>query len=172
MSDIFDPNEFMEIGTAADFLFRTHDESGWRAGYELSQRYEKDSLDGELRSKWGEGTVITRYSKEDSCYRLSKVIKAKAADSVVSLKTSLSGGSSLYVGRRKNGIVTECVACKWHDGRCDEMISEDENMALRYCFPFAMRQIVYSKGKLENFEECREPYDSLKRLKPKRRTPK
>ncbi|MBQ2560687.1 MAG: hypothetical protein II565_08895, partial [Fibrobacter sp.] len=50
--------------------------------------------------------------------------------------------------------------------------SEDENRALRYYFPFAMRQIVYSKGKLENFEECKEPYDPLKRLKPKRRSSK
>jgi hypothetical protein len=116
----------MEIGTAADFLFRTHDESGRRTGYELSQRYEKDSLDGELRSKWGEGTVITRYVKEDSCFRLSKEIKAEVADSVVSLKTDLSGDSSLYVGRRRKGIVTECVACKWHDGRCDEVIREDK----------------------------------------------
>ena len=106
--NIFDPKEFMEIGIAADFLFRMHDESGRRTGYELSQRYEKDSLDGELRSKWGEGTVITRYVKEDSCFRLSKEIKAEVADSVVSLKTDLSGDSSLYVGRRRKGIVTEC----------------------------------------------------------------
>ena len=125
-AEYLEPKEFMEIGTAADFLFRTHDESGRRTGYELSQRYEKDSLDGELRSKWGEGTVITRYVKEDSCFRLSKEIKAEVADSVVSLKTDLSGDSSLYVGRRRKGIVTECVACKWHDGRCDEVISENK----------------------------------------------
>ncbi len=121
-----DPKAFLEIGAAADYLVRPYDRSGNRTGYEFSQRYEKDSLDGELRSKWGEGTVITRYVKEDSCFRLSKEIKADAADSVVSLKTDLSGDSSLYVGKRKNGIVTECVACKWHDGRCDEVISEDK----------------------------------------------
>ena len=121
-----DPKAFLEIGAAADYLVRPYDRSGNRTGYEFSQRYEKDSLDGELRSKWGEGTVITRYVKEDSCFRLSKEIKAEAADSVVSLKTDLSGDSSLYVGRRRKGIVTECVACKWHDGRCDEVISEDK----------------------------------------------
>ena len=121
-----DPKAFLEIGAAADYLVRPYDRSGNRTGYEFSQRYEKDSLDGELRSKWGEGTVITRYVKEDSCFRLSKEIKADAADSVVSLKTDLSGDSSLYVGKRKNGIVTECVACKWHDGRCDEVISENK----------------------------------------------
>lgn len=121
-----DPKAFLEIGAAADYLVRPYDRSGNRTGYEFSQRYEKDSLDGELRSKWGEGTVITRYVKEDSCFRLSKEIKADAADSVVSLKTDLSGDSSLYVGRRRKGIVTECVACKWHDGRCDEVIREDK----------------------------------------------
>lgn len=121
-----DPKAFLEIGAAADYLVRPYDRSGNRTGYEFSQRYEKDSLEGELRSKWGEGTVITRYVKEDSCFRLSKVIQAASADSVVSLKTDLSGDSSLYVGRRWKGIVTECVACKWHDGRCDEVISEDK----------------------------------------------
>ena len=116
----------METGSAAEFFFRKYDRSGKRIGYELSQRYEKDSLDGELRSKWGEGTVITGYSKDDSCFRISKEINAESVDSVVSFKTSISGDSSFYVGKRKNGIVTECVACKWHDGRCDEVISESK----------------------------------------------
>ena len=121
-----DPKAFLEIGAAADYLVRPYDRSGNRTGYEFSQRYEKNSLEGELRSRWGEGTVITRYSKDDSCFRVAKVIQAESADSVVSLKTDLSGDSSLYVGRRRKGIVTECVACKWHDGRCDEVISEDK----------------------------------------------
>ena len=121
-----DPKAFLEIGAAADYLVRPYDRSGNRTGYEFSQRYEKDSLEGELRSRWGEGTVITRYSKDDSCFRVAKVIQAESADSVVSLKTGLSGDSILYVGKRKNGMMTECVACKWHDGRCDEVISEDK----------------------------------------------
>ena len=121
-----DPKAFLEIGAAADYLVRPYDRSGNRTGYEFSQRYEKNSLEGELRSRWGEGTVITRYSKDDSCFRVAKVIQAESADSVVSLKTDLSGDSILYVGKRKNGMMTECVACKWHDGRCDEVISEDK----------------------------------------------
>ncbi|WP_173562077.1 hypothetical protein [Fibrobacter sp. UBA4297] len=170
-AEYLEPKEFMEIGTAADFLFRTHDESGRRTGYELSQRYEKDSLDGELRSKWGEGTVITRYVKEDSCFRLSKEIKAETADSVVSLKTSLSGDSSLYVGRRKNGIVTECVACKWHDGRCDEVISENKmeldpvsGKLLGYAFK---TRETYVEGSLyvgNEFYADKMLFDSLQRL--------
>ena len=123
-ADNLNPKEYLEIGSAAEFFFRKYDRSGKRTGYELSQRYEKDSLDGELRSKWGEGTIITRYSKEDSCFRISKEINAESADSVVSFKTSISGDSSFYVGKRKNGIVTECIACKWRDGHCDEVISE------------------------------------------------
>lgn len=121
-----DPKAFLEIGAAADYLVRPYDRSGNRTGYEFSQRYEKDSLEGELRSRWGEGTVITRYSKDDSCFRVAKVIQAESADSVVMLKTGLSGDSILYVGKRKNGMMTECVACKWHDGRCDEVISENK----------------------------------------------
>jgi hypothetical protein len=50
--------------------------------------------------------------------------------------------------------------------------SEDENRALRYYFPFAMHRIVYSNEKLENFEECKEPYNPYKHLKPKRRSAK
>ena len=119
-----DPNAFLEIGAAADYLVRPYDRSGNRTGYEFSQRYEKDSLEGELRSRWGEGTVITRYSKDDSCFRVAKVIQAESADSVVMLKTGLSGDSILYVGKRKNGMMTECVACMWRDGHCDEVISE------------------------------------------------
>ena len=49
--------------------------------------------------------------------------------------------------------------------------SEDENWALRAGLP-AVRRVVFSKGKFENFEECKEPYDPLKRLKPKRRSSK
>jgi hypothetical protein len=49
--------------------------------------------------------------------------------------------------------------------------SEDENWALRAGLP-AVRRVVFSKGKFENFEECKEPYDPLKRLKPKRRASK
>lgn len=128
-ADNLEPTEFMEIGSAVDFLFRMRDKSGKITGYRFTQRYEKDSLEGELRSKWGEGTVITRYSKrylkDDSCFRVSKTIKAESADSVVVLNISFSGDSSLYVGRHKNGILTECVACEWRDGRCDKVISEN-----------------------------------------------
>jgi hypothetical protein len=86
----------------------------------------RDSLEGELRSTWGEGTVFTHYSKGDSCFRVSKEITAESADSVVALMTDFSGNSVLYVGKRKNGVVTECVACKWRDGHCDEVISESK----------------------------------------------
>lgn len=125
-AEYLEPLDYLETGAAAEYFFKTYGINEKRIESKFSQRYEKDSLEGELRSKWGEGTVITRYVKEDSCFRLSKEIKAEAADSVVSLKTDLSGDSSLYVGRRRKGIVTECVACKWHDGRCDEVISEDK----------------------------------------------
>ena len=125
-AEYLEPLDYLETGAAAEYFFKTYGINEKCIESKFSQRYEKDSLEGELRSKWGEGTVITRYVKEDSCFRISKEIKAEAADSVVSLKTDLSGDSSLYVSKRKNGIVTECVACKWHDGRCDEVISEDK----------------------------------------------
>ena len=170
-ADNFDPKEFLEIGSAAEFFFRKYDRSGKRIGYELSQRYEKDSLDGELRSKWGEGTVITRYSKEDSCFRISKEINAESADSVVSFKTSISGDSSFYVGKRKNGIVTECVACKWRDGRCDEVIREskmelDSVSGKLLGFAFRTRE-TYVEGSLyvgDEFYADKMLFDSLQRI--------
>ena len=124
--DNFDPKELLEVGATADFFFKLHEIPGQQTEYELSQRYVRDSLEGELRSMWGEGTVFTHYSKGDSCFRVSKEIKAESADSVVALMTDFSGNSSLYVGKRKNGVVTECVACKWRDGHCDEVISESK----------------------------------------------
>ncbi|MBP5768359.1 MAG: hypothetical protein J6W51_04520 [Fibrobacter sp.] len=124
--DNFDPKELLEVGATADFFFKLHEIPGRQTEYELSQRYVRDSLEGELRSTWGEGTVFTHYSKADSCFRVSKEITAESADSVVALMTDFSGNSSLYVGKRKNGVVTECVACKWRDGHCDEVISESK----------------------------------------------
>ena len=124
--DNFDPKELLEVGATADFFFKLHEIPGQQTEYELSQRYVRDSLEGELRSTWGEGTVFTHYSKADSCFRVSKEITAESADSVVALMTDFSGNSVLYVGKRKNGAVTECVACKWRDGRCDEVISENK----------------------------------------------
>lgn len=124
--DNFDPKELLEVGATADFFFKLHEIPGQQTEYELSQRYVRDSLEGELRSTWGEGTVFTHYSKADSCFRVSKEITAESADSVVALMTDFSGNSSLYVGKRKNGVVTECVACKWRDGHCDEVISESK----------------------------------------------
>ena len=147
-----DPKAFLEIGAAADYLVRPYDRSGNRTGYEFSQRYEKDSLEGELRSRWGEGTVITWYSKDDSCFRVATEINAESADSVVTLMTDFSGNSGLYVGKRKNGVVTECVACKWRDGRCDEVISEnkmklDSVSGKMLSYTFNTRE-VYAEGTL------------------------
>lgn len=45
--------------------------------------------------------------------------------------------------------------------------SENENWALRAGLP-AVRRVVFSKGKLENYEECKEPYNPYKHLKPRR----
>lgn len=166
----FEPKEYLEMGSAADYLIRTHDESGKRTGYELLQRYEKDSLDGKFRLMWGEGSVITQYSKKDSCFRVSKEIKAETADSVVFLKTDFSGDSSLYVGKRKNGVVTECFACKWRDGHCDELISKNKmefdsvsGKLLRYT---SKTRLTYVEGSLhedDNFYEDKVLFDSLHR---------
>ena len=170
-TDDFDPEKYLEIGSAVEFLSRKHDESGKRAGYELSERYEKDSLDGELRSKWGEGTIITKSSKEDSCFRVSKKIKAESADSVVLLEISTSGDSSLYVGKRKNGIVTECVACKWRDGRCDEVFSERKmdldpvsGKLLSYASKTRMFYVEGSSYEGNEFYANKMMFDSLQRL--------
>ncbi len=167
----FDPNAFLEIGAAADYLVRPYDRSGNRTGYEFSQRYEKDSLEGELRSLWGEGTVITQYSKDDSCFRVAKVFQVESADSVVMLKTGLSGDSVLYVGKRKNGMVTECVACKWRDRHCDEVISEDkmelDSVSGKLISYTSRTRETYVEGTLSvgnEFYADKMMFDSLQRL--------
>ena len=173
--DNLDPKEFMEIGSAVDFLFRMHGKSGKITGYRFTQRYEKDSLEGELRSKWGEGTVITRYSKrylkDDSCFRVSKTIKAESADSVVVLETSFSGDSSLYVGRHKNGILTECVACEWRDGRCNKVISENrmelDSVSGKLLGYTSRTRETYVEGSLyvgNEFHADKMMFDSLQRV--------
>ena len=150
--DNFDPKEHLEVGATADFFFKLPEIPGQQAEYELSQRYVRDSLEGELRSTWGEGTLFTHYSKDDSCFRVATEIKAESADSVVTLMTDFSGNSGLYVGKRKNGVVTECVACKWRDGHCDEVISEnkmklDSVSGKMLSYTFNTRE-VYAEGTL------------------------
>jgi len=150
--DNFDPKEHLEVGATADFFFKLPEIPGQQAEYELSQRYVRDSLEGELRSTWGEGTLFTHYSKDDSCFRVATEVKAESADSVVTLMTDFSGNSGLYVGKRKNGVVTECVACKWRDGHCDEVISEnkmklDSVSGKMLSYTFNTRE-VYAEGTL------------------------
>ncbi|SMP55304.1 hypothetical protein [Fibrobacter sp. UWB10] len=150
--DNFDPKELLEVGATADFFFKLPEIPGQQSEYELSQRYVRDSLEGELRSTWGEGTLFTHYSKDDSCFRVATEIKAESADSVVTLMTDFSGNSGLYVGKRKNGVVTECVACKWRDGHCDEVISEnkmklDSVSGKMLSYTFNTRE-VYAEGTL------------------------
>ena len=150
--DNFDPKEHLEVGATADFFFKLPEIPGQQSEYELSQRYVRDSLEGELRSTWGEGTLFTHYSKDDSCFRIATEVKAESADSVVTLMTDFSGNSGLYVGKRKNGVVTECVACKWRDGHCDEVISEnkmklDSVSGKMLSYTFNTRE-VYAEGTL------------------------
>ena len=171
-AEYLEPLDYLEMGFAAEYFFKTYDIDEKRIESKFTQRYEKDSLEGELRSKWGEGTVITQYVKEDSCYQVSKEINAESADSVVIVDLNKSlGKSHLYVGKRKNGIVTECVVCKLNDGRCDSVINESrmelDPISGKLRSYFYRTRETYVEGSLyegENFYSDKESFDSLGRL--------
>lgn len=95
----------------------------------------------------------------------------ESADSVVMLKTGFSGDSILYVGKRKNGMVTECVACKWRDGHCDEVISENkmelDSVSGKLLGYTSRTRETYVEGSLyvgNEFYADKMMFDSLQRL--------
>ena len=122
---LFDPRDYLEIGSIADEYYGTRDAFGKQNGFELKYRYGKDSLDGEARSKWGTGIIISEYKKKDSCYNSSKFIEVEDEDSVIvtEINKISKNETRRYIGKRKNGIVTECINCRLNNGVCNDTIS-------------------------------------------------
>ena len=120
----FDPKEYLEIGSIADVYYGRHDKFGKQNGFELKTRYEKDSLDDEARSKWGAGIITNEYEKRDSCYSRSKLIEVDDEDSVTvtEINKKSKNETRRYIGKRKNGIVTECIDCRLNNGVCEDTI--------------------------------------------------
>ncbi len=120
----FDPKEYLEIGSIADVYYGRHDKFGKQNGFELKTRYEKDSLDDEARSKWGAGIITSEYEKRDSCYYRSKLIEVDDEDSVTvtEINKKSKNETRRYIGKRKNGIVTECIDCRLNNGVCEDTI--------------------------------------------------
>lgn len=87
-------------------------------------RYEKDSLKGDERLKWGAGVITSKYSKYDSCFQSIKLIEVDDADSVKITKIdNVWGETTRYIGKRQNAIVTECSVCRMENGLCKDTIS-------------------------------------------------
>lgn len=87
-------------------------------------RYEKDSLKGDERLKWGAGVITSEYSKYDSCFQSIKLIEVDDADSVKITKIdNVWGETTRYIGKRQNAIVTECSVCRMENGLCKDTIS-------------------------------------------------
>lgn len=171
-ADYLDPLDYLEAGFSAEYFYQTYDINEKRLKSKITQRYEKDSLEGELRSRWGKGTVITQYVKEDSCYRASKKIKAESADSAVVVELDKPLGTShLYVGKLQNGKMTECIVCKLKDGRCDSVINESriefDPVSGKLLSSFVKTRETYIEGSLyevKNVYSDKESFDSLGRL--------
>jgi hypothetical protein len=171
-ADYFESLDYLKTGFSAEYFFQTYDINEKRLKSEITQRYEKDSLEGELRSKWGKGTIITQYIKEDSCYRVSKEIKAESADSVVVVDFDKPLGTShLYVGKRKNGKVTECIVYKLKDGLCDSVVFESriefDPASGNLLSSFDKTRNAYFEGSLyeiKNVYSDKKSFDSLGRL--------
>ena len=170
--DYLDPLDYLEAGFSAEYFYQTYDINEKRLKSEITQRYEKDSLEGELRSRWGKGTVITQYVKEDSCYRASKEINAKSADSTVVVELDKPLGTShSYVGKLQNGKMTECIVCKLKDGRCDSVINESRiefnPVSGNLLSSFVKTRETYIEGSLyevKNVYSDKKSFDSLGRL--------
>lgn len=171
-ADYMEPRDYLKTGFSAEYFFQIYDINEKRLKSEITQRYEKDSLEGELRSKWGKGTIITQYVKEDSCYRVSKEIKAESADSVVVVDLDKPLGTShLHVGKLKNGKVTECIVCRLNDDRCDSVVYESriefDPVSGKLLSSFDKTRNAYFEGSLyetKNIYSNKESFDSLGRL--------
>ena len=50
-ADYLDPLDYLEAGFSAEYFYQTYDINEKRLKSEITQRYEKDSLEGELRSR-------------------------------------------------------------------------------------------------------------------------
>ena len=125
---LFVAGDYLEIGSFADVYFGADDKAGKPEKYELMIRAERDSLQGADRSKWGVGVITREYLKSDSCYWGTALIEVDGADSVVITDFDrVSRDDTLqYVGKRQNGIVTECSVCKFKDGVCNDTISVEQ----------------------------------------------
>ena len=88
-------------------------------------RYEKDSLKGDERLKWGAGIITSKYLNYDSCYHSLKRIEVDNVDSVTITEIDRIDRDETrqYVGKRQNGIVTECSVCRMENGLCKDTIS-------------------------------------------------
>ena len=170
---LFDPRDYLEIGSVADVYYGTHDKFGKQSGFELKNRYEKDSLDGDARSKWGTGIIISEYKKKDSCYNSSKFIEVEDEDSVIvtEINKISKNETRRYIGKRKNGIVTECINCRLNNGVCDDTISitrvELDPASGKIAKRTSKTKEMYHESELyekDVFYSMTEFYDSLGRL--------
>lgn len=170
---LFDPRDYLEIGSIADEYYGTRDAFGKQNGFELKYRYGKDSLDGEARSKWGTGIIISEYKKKDSCYNSSKFIEVEDEDSVIvtEINKISKNETRRYIGKRKNGIVTECINCRLNNGVCDDTISitrvELDPASGKIAKRTSKTKEMYHESELyekDVFYSMTEFYDSLGRL--------
>ena len=170
---LFDPRDYLEIGSIADEYYGTRDAFGKQNGFELKYRYGKDSLDGEARSKWGTGIIISEYKKKDSCYNSSKFIEVEDEDSVIvtEINKISKNETRRYIGKRKNGIVTECINCRLNNGVCNDTISitrvELDPASGKIAKRTSKTKEMYHESELyekDVFYSMTEFYDSLGRL--------
>ena len=121
----FEAGDYLEIGHYANVYYGTEDEVGKPKEFVLTIRAEKDSLQGADRSKWGVGVITKEYLKADSCYWGTALIEVDNVDSIVStdIDRAMRHDTLQYVGKRQNGIITECTICKLKDGVCNDTIS-------------------------------------------------
>jgi len=91
-------------------------------------RFEKKKLTGSHLAQWGDGEVVSAYEKyEDGWFNESRTMTIDAGDSTVVLvvDNSYKGDDRLYVGKRKNGLITECVDCVWDGSKCTDTVRVD-----------------------------------------------
>lgn len=124
----FEAGDYLEIGSFAEVYLGTDDRTGKFNGFQLATRAERDSLQGADRSKWGVGVITREYLKSDSCYLSSALIEVDGIDSVVTtdIDRVTRNDTLRYVGKRQNGMVTECFVCKFKDGVCNDTVSVEK----------------------------------------------
>lgn len=117
-----DREELLTVGSIANIY------ESRRGKLENTKRIEKEWEMVQVRDKWETGEVTSEYLKKDGgWFNHLKTISVDMADSSIvwQFDENFKDESRIYLGKKKNGVVTECVDCSLSGSACGDTIGVD-----------------------------------------------